>query len=635
MKRIHTPDGKTVDFPDDTPDQEIERALSEFSSQKPQSPKIDSRPTPTIPKRTEIPDSGYTTWPQLKDKAIAFGDELAAESPVLAGAGLAAYAASPGGPMAMIPAAVVGGTTAALAKEGVEQGLLRSGVIDEGEKLISDYPVGKKDVGQMFLDAGMTGLEMGAGELTGQALIGPFSKMARGSSRSVTPEGRETLEFFKSHPESGIVPNPAKVTDSRALDIASNAGEASIFGGEEFMRGQIDAVHFMDNAITKMVDKTLPDKQLLGDMFADAIGENLVAFKATAKNLFDGIDNLVGENFVNTKPLSVRANRLLDELSGLKVEPGLLKKLEDVGRESVGATGDIIKGMRFSEAQGLRSDLLSIIRSSSDTIPNKTIGRAKILAGLLEDQMSAVAEKAGATNQWRKANKFWKDGKKVYEDTVIKKILEKDPDYAVNALFNATKDRAVMVKRIKSALGNKERIHQFQDNAMGKIIFNATDPATGEIKPKSILTALKQFGGADGKALKAMWPHGEDKMLSKLARIKNVIIKHQPDSTGRFAVQIGQITALGALASGHFKGTAATILIAPYMIAKAFRNPHIVRLITEGAKSRPGLKQSVSFTTRLAAMLSNEGIPYEWQDPKQISEVPSSGYGPFDRPPKY
>ena len=90
----------------------------------------------------EVPDNmaGVTTWPQLKETAKAFGNEIVAESPILAGAGLAAYAAAPGGPLAMIPASIAGGTLAALTKEGVEQGMLKSGIIKEGDKLISDYP---------------------------------------------------------------------------------------------------------------------------------------------------------------------------------------------------------------------------------------------------------------------------------------------------------------------------------------------------------------------------------------------------------------------------------------------------------------------------------------------------------------
>ena len=113
----------------------------------------------------------------------------------------------------------------------------------------------------------------------------------------------------------------------------------------------------------------------------------------------------------------------------------------------------------------------------------------------------------------------------------------------------------------------------------------------------------------------AMHTSIQDKVLAKLARIKGVILKGQPDSTGRFAVQIGQISAAAALATGKFRKTAFSILLGPEAIARAFRSPTIAGLITEGLKINPatkqGLRQLTLFTTRLAAQLKKEDIKHE------------------------
>lgn len=564
------------------------------------------------------PDADVTTFPELIGKAKAFGNEIVSESPALAGAtGGAAVGFSAGGPIGGIVGAMGGGIIGKLSQEGVEQGMLRTGLAEEGDILTQTEPLRRKDFDEVLLESGMTGIQLGAGEALGQGLIAPFAKAGRGFSKNVTPEGRETLEFFKG---TGITPNPAKVTDSRLLDLASNAGEASIFGGEKFLQGQIKAVDFIDDTIERLVGKSSQSKQTLGELFEDAIQNPVTgshkAFSGAAKTLFNRIDQAVGQRFVDTAGIRVQSSKLIDELSGLGVEPSLISKLQGAGETSIGGAGLQQTGLRFSEAQALRSDLLAVIRKSKDTISDKAVGRVKSIVGKLESEMESTARSAGGNvlDQWRKANRFWKEGIDTFNSKVIKDIVRKDPDAAVSSLFTAAKDKPVTVRRIKRALKDKQLIRDLEDSTLKEIMFRSRNEL-GDIVPSKLLNQLKAFGGRDGAALKAMFPRGQDKQLAKLARIKGVILKGQPDATGRFAVQIGQVTAGASLLSGKFKKTALTILMVPDMIARLFRSPGAVKFITEGAKARPGTKAAVTFTTRLSALLSKEGIEHEIINP--------------------
>jgi len=561
----------------------------------------------------EVPEGGFSSFPDLINKLKSFGTEVLAESPTIAGAtGGAMLGGAAGGPIGAIAGAVGGGVTGALSKEAVEQALLRLGILEEGDKLISDIPVKKKPFDESLLDAGAQGVATGLGEGVGQAIIAPAVKVGRGFSRSVTPEGKETLEFFKG---TGIVPNPAKVTDSRGLDIASNAGEASIFGGEEFLKGRIAAIDFINNTINKLISLQSKSREALGDLFADAVTESSIAFRESAGILFNKLDVAVGTNFVNTAGIRIQATKLIDELTGLNVEPSLIRRLQEAGETQVGPGALLRRGLRFSEAQKLRSDLLAITRRSENVISDKAVGRIKLINKILEREMEATAKSVGSgtLEQWRRVNKFWKEGIDTYNTKIIRDIIKKDPDAAVSSLFTAAKDRAVMIRRIKRALKDKDLIRDLESSTLKTIIFKATDEF-GEVVPAKLLNQLKAFGGADGQALKAMFPRGEDKVLAKLARIKGVVLKSQPDATGRFAVQIGQITALGVLATGQFPKTSATILIGPFLIALAFRSPRIVRFITEGAKARPGTKAAVTFVTRLSGLLAEEGINHQFRE---------------------
>jgi len=549
--------------------------------------------------------------PSLGQVLSGVGDATLNESPALTGAGIGAAAGSGVGPLGAILGALGGGTAGKLIQLLVEQGLLSADVLKQGEN-VSGEPLTKMNPQDIALESGRSGIEMGVGEIAGQALIAPFTKMSRGFSKDVTPAGRETLEFFKG---TDITPNPAKVTNSRILDLMSNAGEASIFGGEKFLQGQIKATNYIDDTIENLVQLSSHSKEALGDLFADAIKENSVAFKEAGKTLFKRLSLSVGDDFVNTAGIRQKSQGLINELSGLNVEPTLIQKLQAAGSTGVRGSGMLETGLRFSEAQALRSDLLAVLRKSSDVISDKAIGRIKSVTAILEKSMEKVARDAGPAvlHQWRRANNFWKDGINTFNSKIVKSIVDKDPDLAVNSLFTATKDRAVQIRRLKRALGNKEAIDEFQSNTLAAIIFRSKN-AEGNIMANSLLNQLKNFGGTDGQALKVMFPHGEDKVLAKLARIKDVTLKAQPDSTGRFAVQIGQITAATALATGNFPKTGLSILIAPDMIARAFRNPAIVRFLTEGAKARPGTKAATTFTTRLAALLTSKGIDFETRE---------------------
>jgi len=558
----------------------------------------------------EVPEGGFSSFPGLIDKLKSFGTEVLAEFPTIATAtGGALIGGSVGGVPGAIAGGLGGGVVGALSKETVEQGLIRLGIIEEGDKLISDIPIKKKALDESLLDAGAQGVATGIGEGAGQALIAPFTKVGRGFSRSVTPEGREAIELFKG---TGIVPNPAKVTDSRILDLASNAGEASIFGGEKFLQGQIQAVDFIDGLINKLVGSMSRTKESLGTLFSDAITESSIAFRAAGKTLFDRIDQTVGTGFVNTAGIRRLADDIIDELSGLNVEPSLIKSLREAGETTLGPDALQRTGLRFSEAQGLRSDLLAVTRKSGNVISDKSTGRINRLLKILEREMEITAKSAGpkVLQQWRRANKFWKDGLDTFNAKVIRDIMNKDPDAAVATLFTAIKDRAVMIRRVKRALKDKKLVRDFENATFKTILFRSRDEL-GDIVPAKLLNQIKAFGGEDGQALKAMFPRGEDKVLAKLARIKGVILKGQPDATGRFAVQIGQITAGVALISGQFKRAALAILIVPDLLARAFRHPGIVRFITEGAKPRPGIKAAVTFTTRLSTLLADAGINHQ------------------------
>ena len=612
---------------------------------------------------SEVPEGQYTTWDEMKGGAKKFGNELLAESPIIAAAtGGAIMGGSVGGPAAPVTAtlgAIAGGTLGALSKETVEQLMLKFGLIKEGDKLVSDTPVKKKSYQEALEDSQKTGLEMGVGEGAGQAIIRPFTKMARGASKSVLPEQKKAYDFWEgaSDPKGRVMPSPAQFTESRGLDIAHNVGKTSYVGGSRFIKMDKRATQYIDDKIKSLYSQPGHSKEQLGKLLDDAIESyekvqrgasgklrpkgSHQAFNEATDTLYTRLDELAGKQFVDMAPVASRVRLLVDEVSEAVTDPTLLKRLQDVGRRTVGPDGNLRQGMRFSEAQSLRSDILDIARKGDKGgISDKATGRAKKLAAEVHELMGATAKRAGVEDQWLKANKFYEQGVDTFNDELIRKIVKLDPDQAVEKILDAGTNRPVTIRRIKRAIRGKKLIKELENKTLEKIIFKATDVETGFIKPKAILTELKKFGGTDGRALKMMFPSGKDKVLKRLADIKDISFRPMPDKTGIIHVQLAQPAAVGALATGGIIDpivgpTAGAILLLPEGIAKLMTSPKIVDFLIKGAKARPGLKQSVTFMTRLAALLQREKIPFEIEDTNQINEVPQKPSPLMDNRPRY
>ena len=561
--------------------------------QQPFQPNRNLGQSPVAEVPVDLQGNPITSTEGFLSDAKQFGDALVDESLPIGGAIV-------GGLVGGVPGAALG----AAGGEGFKQVLQNFGFFG------GDAPTTS---GEAVKRLGTEALIGGTGEGVARGLVKAGEKVARGASRSVTPEGREALKFFK---DSGITLNPAKVTDSRVLDVASNAGEASFISGDKFLKGQLRAAEFVDDAVDDLVTTMRTgNRQLAGDLVQDAVSKNTLAFKEKSIQLYKNLDELVEGAVVDLRPLKAEASRLLQEAEaavGAGPRKSLLKEILRKG-----------DSMTFSDAHTMRASLLTRGRVGTDPLADQTVGIAKKLSGDIDGLMTkAIEQRPGAEDAFRAASNFWKKGKDLFNNNLIKKLVKEDASQVSKKIFEAASDNPDMIRRIRKAIGNDtETWKALQGEVMDKIIKNASDSASieagkqSDIISKTLATGLKRFGGQDGAALKAMFPARQDKVLSKLARIKGLILKGQPDSTGRFAVQIGQIAALASAASGKFSRRAASILLGPEAIARAFQKPSIARFITDGLKINPktaaGLKQLTLFTSRLSVLLNKEGIAHE------------------------
>jgi len=603
----------------------------------------------------DSPSSPFSGIPQgIVDDPVGFAgavsDEIAAESPALATAAGTAALTAPFGPVVQIPAVAASVFATKMAQQGIEQGMLKSGLIEEGDKLVSNAPITEKELPEVFDESLKTGGLFGAFEA-----IAPIAKVLKGGERlsgSVSADQRAALDFAKK--EGAPTPSLAKVTEANLPDVAENFTRAGLFAGGRFLKLESKAKNFVDDFIGNLTGRFKPSAETIGEATINAIEGGSKAFNdGPVKILF----NLTRDAFKGApvKIASVQSSirgvlpRLKDILTsgdGL----ALIKRMEAVKPRTNPNTGMIENVMTFPEAQEMRSEILSIIRKEKALLGGKVSGKLKFIEQELEREIvntASAVDKAsgsaltgvtvqggkpiGAEALFRRANDFFKNGINLFNSKLISTMVKESPDIVANKITTRLSGKPVVIKNMRSAVRDKGAWNELQDHVMSTLVESATK--NGEVSVNSLRTAFKKFGGKNGDALRQMFPDGRDKAMLKAINYKDIFLRKQPDSTGRFGSQIGQIGAAQAVASGglfmtgHNK-SAIGILLLPPVMARVLTSPWFVKFMTSpaGRTANPTI-----FMARATALLKEHGIEdFEFANKEgESSRSPFSGIADF------
>lgn len=558
---------------------------------------------PIVPEGRPAP-----TPEELKERVLSLGDlPIGAIIGGTAG-GILGTAGGPAG-------SVAGGTLGAAGGEAVEQHVRRTfglgGVPETSAEAAKE----------ILLQGGLGAL----GEVGGQALIrgGAFvgSKLApvlrpgvKEAVEAVQPAFGEapTLRRSKWNPfrslfkgEKQQVLTPASATESITLDNLEAIAEQSFFGGGRIIR----AKELTDDVITKLVDDFAEGlrgpaaaglKTEVGDLIFDAVRGGSDAFSAAGRGMYAQVDNLIGTAKVNIRPMKRTAERLLSE-----AEEGLL------GTERVTLLTEFLKkadDIPFAQAQTIRSDLLASARPGGELTGTQAQGVAKLLAkqtdNAMENSISGISP--AAVQAYRNANKFWKEGKAVFNSGFIKGLIKSDPSVAVNKILQA--DRPGQIHLLRKAVDDPEVWKKIQGTFVDKMIkAGVSDEVTQHLSGSKLLRAIRTHGP---EMLQALAPKGELKPLQQFAKALALSQARQPGGKGaRVIIALGQAGALGKVAwTGDPDAASVAILVGPFGIARMLTNPAVNRVIMDGFKIGGGTQALASFGSRLGGVLTEQGI---------------------------
>ena len=500
-----------------------------------------------------------------------------------------------------------------------------------------DFKQIAKDISTDLLRAGATGVAgEGAGQLIGKGitkLVGRNKKLLDGAEDAVkTIEEQKTKILANPKSYSQEVKDavkvgqltPALLQKGQTIDILENVSESSLFGGGALRYAKEGANTVAQSGLDDFlkVYKIKAGDGALGQLFQKTLTKDVQAFKSIANTKYKAVDDALStNNFANNFQVDLTDLKTFaaEELKNLGLKgqsSGLKTFLQDILNEDNYTT--------FKRANILRGDFLEQSRAFTTETLGKKKGRLSAIASQqITDAMDNAAVPNNVKGLLKDANKHYREGAEVFNDTLFKKIIDNDPDLVYKSIV-AAGDRPTLVKatfdildkRIKDVgertlLKNKIR-GEFLDDLMTRSQ-RSNDQFGVELDAEKL---FKNFAKKED-TFRAMFSKTE---IENFKKFQNALKFAQGRKSktgglpGAMMIQMKQSGALIQIASAAsaygtgMTGVSAGILIAPAIIAKAFTSPRIIKALTLGIRYQDNPSLSRRYFLQSMTYMAQDGL---------------------------
>jgi len=576
----------------------------------------------------------YITSPEFGRLALEITGGVAGAvfAPAIAPAVLVGRAA-----MMVRPALQAAATRMAGAGIGEVAGASVSQTFDPSFNSKDDFKQIAKDISTDLLRAGATGVAgEGAGQLIGKGitkLVGRNKKLLDGAEDAVkTIEEQKTKILANPKSYSQEVKDavkvgqltPALLQKGQTIDILENVSESSLFGGGALRYAKEGANTVAQSGLDDFlkVYKIKAGDGALGQLFQKTLTKDVQAFKSIANTKYKAVDDALStNNFANNFQVDLTDLKTFaaEELKNLGLKgqsSGLKTFLQDILNEDNYTT--------FKRANILRGDFLEQSRAFTTETLGKKKGRLSAIASQqITDAMDNAAVPNNVKGLLKDANKHYREGAEVFNDTLFKKIIDNDPDLVYKSIV-AAGDRPTLVKatfdildkRIKDVgertlLKNKIR-GEFLDDLMTRSQ-RSNDQFGVELDAEKL---FKNFAKKED-TFRAMFSKTE---IENFKKFQNALKFAQGRKSktgglpGAMMIQMKQSGALIQIASAAsaygtgMTGVSAGILIAPAIIAKAFTSPRIIKALTLGIRYQDNPSLSRRYFLQSMTYMAQDGL---------------------------
>ncbi len=594
---------------------------------------VDDMEIPEANSRSQAVED-YLTSPEFGRLALEITGGVAGAvlAPAIAPAVLVGRAA-----MMVRPALQAAATRMAGAGIGEMVGASVSQTFDPSFNSQDDFSEIAKDISKDLLRAGATGVAgEGAGQLIGKGitkLVGRNKKLLEGAEDAVkTIEEQKTKILANPKSYSQEVKDavkvgqltPALLQKGQTIDILENVSESSLFGGGSLRYAKEGANTVAQSGLDDFLKiyKIKAGDGALGQLFQKTLTKDLQAFKSIANTKYKAVDDALStDNFANNFQVDLTNLKTFaaEELKnlGLKGQSSNLKTfLTDILNEPNYTT--------FKRANILRGDFLEQSRAFTTETLGKKKGRLSAIASQeITDAMDNSVVPNRVKGLLKDANKHYREGADVFNDTLFKKIIDNDPDLVYKSIVAAgdrpnlvEKTFEILDKRIKDVgertlLKNKIK-GEFLDDLMTKSQ-RSNDQFGIELDAEKL---FKNFAKKED-TFKAMFSTAE---INNFKKFQNALKFAQGRKSktgglpGGMMIQMKQSGALIQLASAAsaygtgMTGVSAGILIAPAVIARAFTTPKIIKALTLGIRYQDNPSLSRRYFLQSMTYMAQDGL---------------------------
>lgn len=515
-----------------------------------------------------------------------------------------------------------------------------------------------KDISKDMLRAFATGATAeGAGIVLNKSiakLIGKNKKLINGAEEAIETLEQQRKKIIASGGDEKIYEKkiqdaartgqitPGLLQEGQLIDLLENMSELSLVGSGSIRTAREGAETLATSGVDDFVKnfKIASDNNELGVLFQKTLTDDLNAFRATSKVKYKAVDKaLSSKNFANNFQVDLTDLKLFaaDELKNL----GLKKQSQNLR----GFLQDILAEpnyVTFQRGNILRGDFLETAREfSTESLAKKKARLAAIASKQITEAMDNAKVPDSVKELLKDANKFYREGAEVFNDSLFTKIIENDPELVYKSIV-AAGDRPTLVKKTFNIIDNRIKDvatkNKLKNSIRGQFLEDAiskSQKSIGQYGLELDASKLNNFIQKNIMTTNAMFTKPQ---LNELQRMVNALaftqgrLKKRGGLPGAIFIQMkqsGAIMTLAGAGTGAAVGglpVAASIILAPEVLAKAFTSPKIIRLLTTGFKYNQTQSAAGRTFRQIVAQMSKEGLITEDEKDKLNKDIKEGGY---------
>lgn len=441
--------------------------------------------------------------------------------------------------------------------------------------------------------------------------------------------------------EEGAAAAPGFFANSRTLQVLDNIAAGSFIGGGKGRKAKRKGAEVFNEEVESFIDayRTAAKSSIEVESLARNLIEGGVEnFNLVGKKMYGVIDEIGDAGFVvDLNPLINQLNKMANEFKGEGAE-AILKKIDRIRKR--GQVSDL-NTVTFETAADIRSSLLSITRDGTSLFGDAASAFGKrtspIVHEAMEKAFKMVGDKPGLIEEIpgellaRKlaADKFWKDGAKIFNTDLMAQLAGDAPTGLVRAAQGSPGAMKIMRETIegidtpvRTAAGEILTGKQVWDQVKGQLLFEESrkvlGKTTGEVT-EGIVQGQQMVNQLLAKPELMTEAFGKEGYESVLALFERAAFAQGKGAKkglpGRIWIQFAQATALAtpltiAMGVGDpalQAAGAAFVLTGPAMIAGLFASPRFTRLILKGTDKNIAFAKRTRALVQAAAMAQREG----------------------------